>query len=231
MHARIASKLFPTAGLAALLALASCQDLSSLVTGEKFLLAPKESPRVEVELDFAVRDPFYAPLQGVDRAALEAEMKTVALSLADVGLRFYPVASSSYGAGDARPERRMVIEVERLDLAIDEDTVEKEGEPLRIVATVEGVTCLVRARVEKRRSNGPPLVVGAGEAQGRVRPGPATEETALLPTFAVPPAVAGHEGLRVEKQDVLDAFEEGAVDALRAVVKAVDRDLAASGGR
>lgn len=229
---RIVSKLGQATGLATLLVLVGgCQDLNSLVTGEKFLLAPKGSPRVEVEVDFVVHESFFAPLEGVDREALAMEMEEVVLSLAELGLRFYPVPAKAYATGDARPERRMLVEVGELELAVDEKTIEEEGQPLRIVARVAGVTCLVRARVEKRRTGGPALVVGSGEATGRVRPGPLAADLTGVPTCAVRAAVAGHENLRVEEQDLLEAFEEGAVDALRSVVKAVDRELAADGVR
>jgi hypothetical protein len=149
------------------------------------------------------------------------------MSLADVGLRFYPVASDAYGFGDDRPERSMRVELGDLQLAVDEQTIEEEGQAPRTVARIEGVTCLVRARVEKRRSDAPALVVGSGEAQGRVRHAAGAEELAGAPAHAVRAEAAGHEGLRVQEQDLLDAFEKGTVDALRALVKAVDRDLAA----
>lgn len=231
MDRRIDTKPARLAALGALLTLATgCQDLNSLVTGQKFLVAPKGSPRVEVEVDFVVHDSFYAALDGVDRTALEADMEDLVLGLADLGLRFYPVPADAYESGDARPERHMLVELSELSIAVDEKTVEEEGQPMRIVANVSGVTCAVVARVEKRRSGAPALVVGQGEANGKVRPGPATaEELAAVSTYGVHTEVAAHEGLRVEEQDLLDAFEEGLVDALRSVVKAVDRDLAAEG--
>lgn len=231
MDRRIVSKLGQATGLAALLALASgCQDLNSMVTGEKFLQAPAGSPRVEVEVELVVHDSFYESLEDVDRdtrEALEAEMEEMTLSLANLGLRFYPVPADAYDSGDDRPERRLLVEVSDLDVSVDEKTVEKDGEPMRIVARIEGATCLVKVRVEKRRSDGPELVVGSSESEGNVRHGPSKEEPAADATLAVRADVAGHEGLRVPKQYMLDAFEEGAVDALRTVVKAVDRDLSA----
>ena len=225
MDRRIVSKLGTVTGLSTLLVLAGgCQDLSSVVTGEKFRTAPEGSPRVEVEVELVVHDSFYDSMEGVDRDALEEEMEEMALSLANLGLRFYPVPADAYGMGDDRPERHMRIEVSDLEMLVDEDTVEQEGQPLSIVARIEGVTCLVKARVEKRR-DGPSLVVGSSEAEGNVRHGPRAEGAPEVPTYAVRADVTGHEGLRVEKEDLLDAFEEGVVDSLRDIVKAVDRDL------
>jgi hypothetical protein len=227
MDRRIVSKLGKVAGLSTLLALASaCQDLSSVVTGEKFRTAPEGSPRVEVEVELVVHDSFYESLEDVDRDALEAQMEEMTLSFANLGLRFYPVPADAYGMGDDRPERQMRVEVSDLEVMVDEDTVEQEGQPLRIVARIEGVTCLVKARVEKRR-DGPSLVVGSSQAEGNVRRGPRSEDAPEVPTLAVRKEASGLEGLRVEEQYLLDAFEEGVVDALRELVKAVDRDLSA----
>ena len=235
MVRRLDSKLGKTLGLATLLALASgCQDLNYMVTGEKFLQAREGTPRVELEVELVVHDDFYQSLDDVDRdarEALEAEMQEIVVSLANMGLRFYPVASDAYDSGDDRPERRLLVEGGTLDVNFAEKMVQKEGEPSHIVARVEGAACLVKARVEKRRSDGPELVVGSGESQGTVKHGPTTEEPATDTTYAVRAEVPAHEGLRVPKQDVLDAFEDGTVDALRTVIKAVDRDLSADSAK
>ena len=119
----------------------------------------------------------------------------------------------------------MVIELCELDVTVEEQTIEEEGQPMRIIGNVERVGCSVTARVEKRRANGPALIVGTGEGVGRTRVQEADGGFAGQASFDVSRDAVGHSGLRVSRQDVLDAFEDGAVDALRAVVKAVDREL------
>jgi hypothetical protein len=232
MDRQMHSILGKTLGLATLLALAGgCQELNCMVTGEKFLQAPEGSPRVELEVELIVHDGFYDSLEDVDgdaREALEAEMEDIVVSLANVGLRFYPVAAHDYHSGDDRPERRLLVEVDHLGVSFDEKMVQQEGEPSRIVAHVGGATCPVNVRMEKRRKDGPELVVGRGESLGKARHSSATEEQpAAEETYAVRTDVAQHEGLRVPRQCVLDAFEDGTVDALRTIIKAVDRDLSA----
>lgn len=231
MDRQVNSRLGKTLGLTMLLALAGgCQELNSMVTGEKFLQAPAGSQRVELEVELVVHDAFYESLEDVDRderEALEAEMEDIVVSLANLGLRFYPVAAHAYDSGDERPERRLLVEVDHLDVSFGEKTVQQDGEPLRIVARVEGAACLVKARVEKRRREGPELVVARGESRGNARHNSVTEEPAADATYAVRADVAQHEGLRIPKQSVLEAFEDGTIDALRTVIKAVDRDLSA----
>lgn len=231
MNRRFVSKIGSLAALALISVLNSgCQDLNTLVTGEKFLLAPEGSPRVEVELDFSVREDFYTALGHVERQALEEALAEVALMHSDVGLRFYPVPSDAYERKDARPEYRVLIELRDLEVGVDEKTIEEEGHPTRVEARVASVSCWVSTRVEKRRRDAPALVVGDAEAQGKVRTQTLPGSPAWVDAYETEPAVVGHEGLRVEEKDLLDAFEEGTVKALRDVVKAIDRELSMERG-
>ena len=213
------------------LPLCGCQDLNSFVTGEKFLLAPAEAPRVEVEVRVDVAPRALAALADHERDALQQSFEDLTLSLADVGLRFYPVLDEAYGKGDDRPEHLMVVELVDLELKVDERLVEEEGVPARIEAELEGVACNVRARVEKRRQGGPALVVGTGTARGWSRNTDASDVGAseALGSLGLRRDAVGHDGLRLLERDLLEAFEDGTVDALRAVVKAIDRELARHG--
>ncbi len=213
--------------VAAALGSTACQDLSTFVTGEKFLRAPEESPRVEVEVEVVVEDSFYDLLEPIgDREELEAAMAQVVLSLADVGMRFYPILSEDYGNDSARPPHLMVVRIQEMGLEIDHETVEQEGHAPRIVMAVEGVACTASAAVQKRRQGAPPLVIGIGNGQGRVR---TTQASALIggqAAYGVKHESPDQQSLLVHRQDLLAAIEKSVVDALREIMPSVDREFA-----
>src|SRR5688572_22233659 len=98
-----------TLGLAAVLGLSGCQDMTTFVTGEHFPKAPENTRRIEVELVVDVDPAMWGDL--VDHGELEARIVEQVQTVADLGMRFYPVLSGEYGEGDSRPEHVLTVRV------------------------------------------------------------------------------------------------------------------------
>ena len=214
------------ASLAGVLGLASCQNVNAFVTGEKFYRAPEGSARVEVELVIEIQDGFYSDLDDEDaKAQLDAEITELVTSLADVGTRFYPIPTQEYGPDDVRPAWVMHVSVDSLELEAEHELIEKEGEESRIESSVTRMDCVARASVEKRRDNAPPLRVGSGEGHGRVHVVEPLEEDPQQSYYRVKRTLDKHEAMKVQHDDVMAAVEETVVEALRQIIKPVDRDF------
>lgn len=213
------------------LASAGCQDLNALVTGDPFFAAREDVPRVEVELVVDVEDSVFESFDARHRSELEETITDEVLSLADVGMRFYPVPSSDYGEGDAHPARLMVVRIEDLVVRTEEETVEEEGSDPRVESFVSGVECSASASLEKRRESAPPLLVAEdhGESRVGVRAGRETEAEEARDSFPLSGDQSGEEPLRVPREKVARAVEKAVVTALRGLMAPVDRDLRAEG--
>lgn len=233
MHAsftRRAAKGLALTALAASLGLASCQNMNAFVTGEQFYRAPEGSPRVEIELVVAVQDEFYAHIDDEDaRQTLEGEIAELVLSHADVGLRFYPIASESYAANDPRPAYVMFVDVRELEVDADHDLIEEEGRASYVDSTLRGLDCLVLASVEKRRESGPPLRVGKGEGRGHVYVGAPPQDGPEQASYRIKRWSPEHQIMDVLHSDVLAVVDEAVVDALREVIRPIDRDFELTG--
>lgn len=220
-------------------AASSCQDMNTFFTGEKFSRAPEGSPRVETELTVRVDDSFVEALTSVEQAVeLGGAASDLVLSLADVGTRFYPVRSEDYASKDVRPRYVMVVNIDDLDFEFGSETVlpdaalmveAEDGAPIQVEQPepvvrvfLKSVTCSATASIEKRRKHAPPLVVGQSQGKGEVRvTARAEDDTSEMYTVR---AKSGH-AVSVRRQDVLDAAERAVVDALRDMVRAVDREF------
>lgn len=204
----------------------SCQNMHSLVTGEAFYKAPKELVRVEVEVQVQYNNNAFSSFKEIDDPArLRASIAQRVLALGDLGMRFYPILSEDYAEGDARPPHLMVIRVQGFDVNAEHDVVEVEGstEP-QITTTLESVDCDLKATIQRRRADAPPLVIGTEEGHGRVRIDPEGEGRRY--------AVANEETeerLEVRRREILDATEKALINALRGLVEPVDRELLHSG--
>jgi hypothetical protein len=216
-------KSLALAALAAALSATACQDMNAFVTGEKFSRAPQGSPRVEVELVVETQDSFYDEIEGEGK--LDEAITQQVLSMADLGMRFYPVLSSEYGSDDVRPPYVMVVQVLTLDVNADHKLIEEKGQEPRISSSVESLDCAATASVKKRRADGPPLIVGDGEGKGHVYVRSDAKALESQVTFPVKRTSEEHEALQVTEKDVMAVVEEAVVDALRTVLKPVDRDL------
>ena len=216
-----------TLGFTAALALAGCQDMSTFVTGEKFPKPPEHSPRIEVELTLDVDEGVWGDL--VEHGDLEAAIQARVHEVADLGMRFYPVLSSQYVEGNARPEYVLAVRVTELAIETDHRHVEKKNEAPRIESKVKGLDARATVVVQRRREGGPALVVSNADGEGHVfAVGQARVEELSAegqPVFGVVKTDAMHQDLRVCESDVLQTVDEAVVDALRGVIKGVDREL------
>jgi hypothetical protein len=115
-------------------------------------------PRVEVEVAVTLDDSFAEKLEGVDDQFRKAVTDAV-LSEANVGLRFYPVLTDQYSEGQARPPYLMSVQLRGLGLEVDEARqTKKDGETARL-RWISRVSCSAETTLEKRREDGPPLMV------------------------------------------------------------------------
>jgi len=201
--------------------------MHTLMTGDPFYAAPEASVRTEIELLVDIDESVFEGLEGIgDEGALRAEIAKVVLDLADVGLRFYPVLANEYGQKDIRPERMMVVQVQGLSINVENKLIEEKDQAPRIESSVKSLTCSVDASVKKRRAQGPSLSIGDSEGVGNLRVKDSSETAAV--TYQVKHDSADEQPLEISRQDVLDAVEKAVVDALRELVKPIDRDLAPS---
>lgn len=223
----VTHRALATLGLAAALGLAGCQEMTTFVTGENFPKPPENSPRIEVELAVEIDPAVWGDL--VEHGDLEAKIVEQVQTVADLGMRFYPVLSNQYEDDDARPEYVLNVRVTELAVETDHRNVEKKDEPPRIESKVKGLDAIATAVVQRRRNGAPELVVANAQATGHVyavgqeRVG----ELALEGegAFGVVKLDASHQELRVCESDVLQAIDEAVVNALRGVIKGVDREL------
>lgn len=208
-----------------------CQDLNTMITGEKFTSPAEGSPRVEVELDIDMQDTYGGVLVGADQVVeLNDATSELVLSIADVSLRFYPILSEQYGSDEARPPHRMIVEIHELAVNLDQEMIEEEGEEPLIQSFVKSVECVASAKVERRRADGPPLVIGRGKGKGHTRVRNDPERLDAHTSYSVKRPSESGEDLRVTQEEMLATVEEAVVDALREVMKAVDRDFALANG-
>jgi hypothetical protein len=221
-------RAFTTLGLAAALGLAGCQNVSTFVTGEKFPKPPQNSPRIEVELTVEVDEGVWGDL--VERGDLETAIRAHVHEIADLGMRFYPVLSSQYAEGDARPDYVLAVRVTELAIETDHRSVEKKDEAPRIESKVKGLDGAATAVVQRRRGGGPALVVANAAGEGHVFAVSQARVQELSaegqPVFGVVKIDPAHQDLRVCESDVLETVDEAVVEALRGVIKGVDRELA-----
>lgn len=216
-----------TLGLAAFLGLAGCQEMTTFVTGEHFPKPPENSPRIEVELAVEIDPAVWSDL--AEHGDLEAKIADQVHAVADLGMRFYPVLSSQYAEGDPRPELLLTVRVTGLEVQGEHRRVEKKDEPPRIESKIKGLDSSASAVVQRRRDAGPALVVASAEARGYVYAVSQEKVETLAQAgeaaFAVVKEDASHQDLRVCESDVLQVVDEAVVNALRGVIKGVDREL------
>lgn len=197
-------------------------SLVTLVACES--IAPKGSPRVEVELETTVDAEFLGALVNVSQdSELVAAIRRAVQSEADLGLRFYATPAEAYSEGDTRPEYQMTVDVTDLMIEFDNKMIEAEGQEPRIESSVGKIRASVSTAVLKRRANGPPLTVASGEATAMARPETQPEaieaETGYEPKF-------DSATLKVLERDILKAVQAAADRAMRSMLPAIDREFA-----
>jgi hypothetical protein len=223
---RVKNTLSVTVLLAALAA-SSCQNLSTLVTGEKFILAPEGSPRVELELTVDPQDSLFEVFGNVEvEDELRSSMSDLVLSMADVGMRFYPILDEQYGRNDEHPPYVMNVSLSDLVLESKNRLIEEEGAEPRIETTISSLSCMATVSIEKRREGAPPLVVAHSQGSGAIAVKTRSDEDSTRTMYPAERLVKDGPVPEVSRKDVLAAIEEAVTDALRGTVRAVDRDLA-----
>ena len=199
----------------ALLAFSACET----VTG----VAPKGTPRVEIELAVDIDSDFYDALVDVDQSSdLDAAVREAVRSKADLGLRFYPTPSESYGKKDQRPPYLMTVDIDSLEVALDHETIEEEGKEPVTKTSVAKVSVAVSASIEHRRVTGPPLVVATSSATSVVKAEQNAEKSAS--GMGYEPSHDG-AGVKVLKKDILRAVQSATDRALKEMRTPIDREF------
>jgi hypothetical protein len=194
--------------------LAACAGISK---------APKGSPRVELEVALKVAPSFTDKLEAAPQALDELVAEQV-MSQADVGLRFYPVASSAYGPDDVRPTYLLSVEIQDLEIDLGHKTVEGEpGQDPTLVTLVKGLRCIAVLEVMKRREEGPALTVGTASQSGSMEVSQRRPELPE-PVFAVR-RDEGQQSLQVCGEDLQSAVRRAVESALKKLTGPIDRDL------
>ena len=189
------------------------------------MAAPEGAPRVEVELVVDVQDPFFDALETEDVEELRESVTELALSLADVGMRFYPVLSEHYEDDAARPPYLMVVRVEDLDVDVREETIKEKDQEPRVHHSAAGMVCTVVSSLEQRREGAPALIVGRSSISSRWRGSRDDDELGAVPTYTVAEDGGARHGVRVAREDVLSAVDKAMVRSMRELVEAVDREF------
>lgn len=203
------------------LALCACQDLPR---------ARGDLPRVEAEVAVSVGSSFGERLEGVDAAFAQA-VADATLKHADVGLRFYPVLSASYGSGHARPTYLLTVELNEFDVTTSEITTVIDKDKTETQTWASRARCEVTATLQKRRDTGPPLLVGEARAkssQSLTRPMAEHPIEGGLQVKGKETAAGAHgpAGPVMVDRDTLLRIIDGAVrQALAGLVPAIDREL------
>lgn len=197
-----------------LVAFASCETFTGV--------APEGTPRVEVELAVIVGDDFLSQL--VDPSAdLVAAVKEAVRSEADLGLRFYPTLSERYGPNDRRPSYLMTVELKSLNVLFEQELIEPDGAPARLVTTIDEVGCSLSVALERRRGNAPPLTVATAKASERV--GAETDPETIEMGKGYAPKFDGPT-MKVLEADIRKAVERASHAALATMRKPIDREFA-----
>jgi len=190
--------------------LAGCQTISN---------APSGQPRVELEIAVEIEPQFQQALPGADHA-LAAQIAGAVLAEADVGLRFYPVASGDYSEGQTRPPYLMTVRVASLDFEVSER--EREGE---VLADVDVVRAGVDVTLQKRRDNGPALLVATADTSVRRRPpGDTQSEGAVEASYSI--RRDGTAPARVAGKEIVAAVSKATREAFGRMIPAIDREFA-----
>jgi len=186
-------------------------------------IRPVAEPVERQELEVVVRiDPEVRSfLSEADAVRFERIAAERVLARADCGLRFYPVAASEYEKDDARPELLLTVELGDLRVRLAESKP-KDGEPVEPVRRVDRLDCLAEATLQRRRPQGPPLLVASTRGSGDV----VVREASVRLGANPPLALAGEAGAAVEEATLTDAIDRAVVAALRGLLEPVDRERA-----
>lgn len=209
---------------------------SSLVTLLLFLGACSGIPQaseetLRTELEVAVRvDPSVSALlsQPDDQESIRRIVSGAILSLADVGLRFYPVPSESYQESDQRPEYLLTVEIQALRAQLDQRVVRSPREVPSVESSLESLACAAVATFERRRSEGPSLIVKQAHGRGDASVSEASAVLSSEHAFRLRPGSEGRSpSFSAGELDL--AVRQAVRNALGNLVEPIDRELALEG--
>jgi len=189
-----------------------------------------DTRRVEAEVK-VVFDPVFAESlsdEGAQRS-VQATATAAALSVADLGLRFYAIPSDAYQKGDPMAPYELTLRMEELGYVVEGHRPEKNGEEIR---TLERLRASVSAVLRRRRENGPSLVVGMSQGVAVVTPAEGTEVAVrhVAASYVTTTESASGGALRLLADDVAEVTRRATSEALAKLVEAVDRELAREAG-
>lgn len=189
--------------------------------------APAATPRTELEVDVSLDPSITALLRNpADREALQRIVTNAVLSLADVGLRFYPVSSVSYGDKYARPEYLLTVEIDSLQARLDQRVVRSQHDLTGIETAVEDLDCTVLVTLVRRRDDGPSLIVGRAFGRGNSDVREASSELSSVPEFELA-AGPGGKAPTFSAHELGQALNGAVARALSQLLESIDRELEA----
>ncbi len=206
---------------------------SSLITLFLFLGACSGIPQASeethrTELEVAVRvDPSVSALLGQpdDLDSIRRIVSGAILSLADVGLRFYPVLSDSYQESDQRPEYLLTVEIQALRALLDSRVVPASPEVPGVGSSLENLACAAVATFERRRSEGPSLIVKQAHGRGDTSVSEASAVLTSEHAFRLRPG-SGESSPTFSAGELDLAVRQAVRNALSMLVEPIDRELA-----
>jgi hypothetical protein len=167
-----------------------------------------------------------------DVAAMEKVASDAVFSLADVGLRFYPVPSSSYAEGDERPDYLLTLRVQDLSAALEEQPARSSGASAES-ADGEGfdeLRCSAVATLLKRRGAGPALIVGQSVGHGTAAVQEASAVLSSMREFELVSSQPYGSRSRLRSEDLDSSIRAAVSSALRELVEPIDREMAGDAG-
>ena len=190
----------------------SCQGISR---------APAGTPRVELELSVALDGSYTSKLQGLGAGFTDAVAELVA-EHADIGLRFYPIPSSSYSGDDVRPDYVLRVELRDFTVDVDHHTVTHDDKDPTVEVFAKRVGCSVSSTLVRRRDNGPELTVGSTSRTGSAATAK-SEEVTEGTTYNV---VREGEPISVREADLFKSIEQAVQRSFAELIVPISREKA-----
>ncbi|MGE3172464.1 MAG: hypothetical protein AB7O97_07530 [Planctomycetota bacterium] len=177
--------------------------------------APKDAPRVEVEVAVVVEDGFSAALADAD-AALTAALSSALIEEADIGLRFYPVAAADYADGQRRPDYRLQVTLRGLEVDVTSGSDEQ-------ASAAERVTAALGVALQRQRADAPALLVASASQSANRREQPARTDGPVEASYRV---AGSAQPVSVSQDAIVTAVRAAFRRAAADMVRAIDREFA-----
>jgi hypothetical protein len=188
--------------------------------------SPPDFPRQELEVLVEV-DPEIPRLlrDDAERAVIEEVVSEAVFSLADVGLRFYPVAAASYQEDAERPEFYLTVRIRDLGAVLERQLVRPAREAAELGRAVASVQCAAAVTLYKRRLDGPPLIVGKAAGSGTADVREAAAQLSSMERFELVSESDYGPSKSFRSEDLTRCLRAAVNDAFGQLVEAIDREL------